>query len=160
MSVIANPFRSLDISQSKASVDDLQRLKSRLEDNLADLARLRYQINENDYNYLLNQHRSAVSKLETLSNLKQLEQANSYNQSLYAGQSRSHNPYAEADDLMMVVDRDGKSKLIPRSQYQPTTCGWIKQYQQSKMAGNPISQTIPAVNVWASVPKPMGHGRS
>lgn len=132
------------------SVEELEKLRKRLFDNISDLNGNKYRIKPDEYNQLSNYHHYALTILDNMKVVRQSEMSDPYYRNrILTTQPSSRldviNPYETQLDV--VYKRNGQATIVNRrnkaDKYQAE---WEKQFDTNIM--NPPCYSIPPSNLW------------
>ena len=128
-------------------VSEIDRMRTRIIENIAELNLKRSTMLPNDFTLLMNTHQYALNLYNNMINTKKVEQQDPYapKHDCYKKNKNLLDPYKGKTTI--VYNQDGTTKIVSESELCRTNDEWESQFDPSLLL-NPPSYVFPPQNVY------------
>jgi len=126
------------------SLDEINAMRQRVIDNLADLNLKKHKMKPNDFTTLMNYHKYVLNTMNNMVNVKTVEMNNAYGKRV--GSNYQTGQYQQ-NNMKVVTNYDGTTTVVDVSQLKESNEEWAAPFSQTMLV-NPPSFIYPPQNVY------------
>ncbi len=140
-------YNDLYSFRSSLPIAEIDKLRTRIRLNIAELNLKRNLMYPNDFTLLMNHHQYILNLFNNMINAKKVEQSDPYAPTYQAYTRNQYHIDPYKNKKTLIYNPDGTTKIVGEHELSRTNEEWEAQFDRSLLL-NPPSYIYPPSNVW------------